>query len=689
MPTKAPSLRPSQPPTPWHSQISACRPALQLVSPVSNACCSARLRRLVAFWGFWRASPGARADRADRRSMRGARAALLCLVALGRLGAAQDAPTQAQDAAIVEPVAPMYVLRGCDAQRGEIYCMRTLSCVLPDPKNPFFCVPEAVDFVGVGSFRWGASSSAYQIEGGASADGKGPSNWDVFAARPGRVHGGESGEVAADSYHKWRQDVALLRDLGVQDYRFSISWARVMPQGTGQVNAAGLRYYSDLVDALLNAGITPVVCLFHWDLPQALEEKGGWLEKDMIVRAFSDYAEVVFTALGDRVKTWITLNEPGTVVYMGYNMGLMAPGRCSDRTKCAEGDSFTEPLLAGHNMLVAHAHVVDIFRRKYRPQLGGRIGMVNCVKWAEPQNRADMKEWKLAQFLMEAEIGFFTDPLYFGDYPLSLRESVGGSSGPLPQFTDEEKFLLAGSQDFFGLNFYTSHYIYDPPNGGGIGPLGGSSWLYVTPGGLRNQLHWITERYGAPPIIITENGCDEPDVDSMADPAVPDMFRIQFMHEYIEQASIASLEGVNLQGYYVWSLLDNFEWADGYSKRFGIVHVDYDNDQKRTPKASYYWYRRLLNILRASGKGGPGMGFKEIGGSGAQEAASRGVPSAEQLGAQEDEDEAFWTRLGLTGGLVLVAAVLVMGIVVLRRREYARPVYMGGLLRRRDYDPLL
>jgi len=589
---------------------------------------------------------------------------------------------------VVYPVAPTSTLKSC--KNDEVFCYNKNACVLPDPHAADFCVPEAIDLVGVGSFRWGASTAAYQVEGGAYEDGKGLSNWDVFAAVPGRVANGDTGDVAADSYHRWHEDVELLADLGVKHYRFSVSWSRVLPKGEGEVNAKGLKYYNNLVDALIKRGITPTVCLFHWDLPQALEEQGGWLNKEMITRAFTNYARVMYEALGDRVKTWITLNEPGTVVYMGYNMGLMAPGRCADRRRCAKGDSFREPLVAGHNMLVAHAHAVDAFRREFKPRFGGTIGMVNCVKWAEPQDRADASQWKLAQFLMEAEIGFFTDPLYFGDYPLSLRDTVGGAEGPLPQFTPTEKRLLAGSQDFFGLNFYTSHYVWDPPQGGGIGPQGGSSWLFVTPGGLRNQLHWITARYGAPPIYITENGCDQPDEDRAADPSKPDHFRIAYMHEYIEQAAVAALEGVNLQGYYVWSLLDNFEWADGYSKRFGIVHVDFDGNQDRTPKTSYYWLKRLLSTL---GKASPNHGkYKEGSAAAALPAALAPLPAAAGPVpmAADVNVPSPWARLAATGGMMLALASVALGLLVWRRRRRgSERLPFAFPWRKRGYDEIM
>ena len=524
---------------------------------------------------------------------------IVLLAVLGAAVVARGEMVEAQACAVADPIGPRSAQMNCNAPRGEVYCDAQQKCVLPDAERNF-CLPATADFFRTGDFLWGASSSAYQIEGAAAEGGRGPSNWDVFSHLQGKTHNGDTGDVAADSYHKYAQDIALLRDLGVKYYRFSISWSRLLPAGTGAINEEGLAYYNTLIDGLLSSGIVPVVCLFHWDLPQSLEEQGGWLNRDLMLRSFGAYADTAFGAFGDRVKMWVTMNEPGTVVYMGYNAGLMAPGRCSDRSRCPEGDSDREPLIAGHNMLLAHAEAVSIFRGKHGALDGkGKIGMVNCVKWAEPQDRSQQSQWQLAQFLMEAEIGFFTDPLYFGDYPPSIR----ATADVLPAFTAEERLKLAGSQDFFGLNFYTSHYVWDPQNGGGIGPQGGSSWLFVTPGGLRNQLHWITQRYGAPPIIITESGCDLPEAQS-DDPRVPDTFRIAYYHEYLEQAALAALEGVNLQGFFIWSLLDNFEWADGYAKRFGIVHVDFQNAQKRTPKESFRWFRRLLRQVAPPRKQG-------------------------------------------------------------------------------------
>ncbi|MFP4143765.1 MAG: GH1 family beta-glucosidase [Phycisphaeraceae bacterium] len=448
-------------------------------------------------------------------------------------------------------------------------------------------------------FTWGTATSSYQIEGAWNQDGKGWSIWDAFAHTPRRTHQGHTGDVACDHYHRFRDDVAMMADLGLKAYRFSISWPRLLPAGTGEVNEPGVAFYSNLIDELLAHDIEPWVTLYHWDLPLALQtEHDGWLNPT-IADAFAEYAELCFARFGDRVKHWITLNEAWVVAMLGYGMGVFAPGR----------RSIAEPYTAGHHLLRSHAKAVDVYRRKYQDAQQGEIGISNNSDWREPKtdSPADLAaaERALAFFL-----GWFADPVYFGDYPNVMKERVGDR---LPAFTDEEKALLKGSSDFFGLNHYTTMYAEDASGGkvveqnvygnGGISadqdvtlsidPAWEKTHIgwAVVPWGCRKLLEWIASRYDNPPIIITENGCAGDD--HLEGGEVRDQPRIDFYLGYLSEAHRAIESGVDLRGYFAWSLMDNYEWAMGYSKRFGLVHVDYDT-LERTPKASAHWYSRVV-----------------------------------------------------------------------------------------------
>ena len=447
-------------------------------------------------------------------------------------------------------------------------------------------------------FIWGSATSSYQIEGAAQEDGKGPSIWDAFSHIPGRVQNNEHGDVACDHYHRMEQDVQMMKALGLQAYRFSISWPRILPDGTTkQINQAGLEFYNRLIDELLANGIEPWVTLYHWDLPLALDmEKDGWLNKD-IATYFANYARVCYKHFGDRVKNWITINEPWVIAMLGYGQGIFAPGRVSN----------SEPYLAGHHIILAHAKAVAVYRDEFAHQ-GGKIGITNNCDWREPLTDSALDR-TAAQRALEFFLAWFTDPIYLGHYPAVMVERLGDR---LPQFTDEEIALVQGSSDFFGLNHYTTMLASDAQGAllkGEVFGNGGlsedqdvnlhvdTSWektsmgWAIVPWGCQKLLAWIDHRYDGPDIIMTENGGAFPD--EMKDGAVDDQDRLAYVRGYLGACHEAVQNGVKLKAYMLWSLMDNFEWASGYAKRFGIHYVNFET-LERTPKASALWYREVI-----------------------------------------------------------------------------------------------
>ncbi|AOW21694.1 GH1 family beta-glucosidase [Urechidicola croceus] len=450
------------------------------------------------------------------------------------------------------------------------------------------------------NFVWGSATSSYQVEGAWNTDGRGPSIWDAFCQIPGKVHNNETGNIACDHYHKIKEDVALMKDMGLKAYRFSISWSRIMPQGRGEVNEKGIQFYSDLIDELLANDIQPWVTLYHWDLPLALQlEMDGWLNKN-ISDVFTDYAELCFERFGDRVKNWITFNEAWVVAILGYGQGVFAPGRISN----------SEPYLAGHHILISHAKSVKLYREKYQSIQNGKIGITNNCDWREPlTHKPEDKE--AAKRALEFFVSWFADPIYFGHYPKSMVDRLGDR---LPKFTEEEKQMLIGSTDFFGLNHYTTMIAAnaDEVVQGSVYGNGGLSedqdvnlsmdpsweltemkWA-VVPWGCRKLLEWISERYDYPDIVITENGCAYDD--KLVNGEVNDQKRVEFFEGYLNACSEAIENGVNLTGYFIWSFMDNFEWASGYDKRFGIHYVDFET-LERTPKASAKYLGKLIKSL--------------------------------------------------------------------------------------------
>ncbi len=441
-------------------------------------------------------------------------------------------------------------------------------------------------------FVWGTATASYQIEGAANEGGRGDSIWDVFCRSEGNIANGDNGDRACDHFNRYPEDIQLMADLGISAYRFSISWPRIMPDGTsGSINQEGIDFYNKIINECLRHGIEPWVTLYHWDLPQYLHEKeGGWLRKDIVSR-FHDYADVCFQEFGDRVKRWITINEAWVVAMLGYGKGVFAPGL----------ESNDLPYIVGHNLLLSHAQAVNLYRTKYA-ELEGQIGITNNCDWREAASD-EKEDQDAAQRALEFFLGWFADPVYFGDYPDVMKERLGNR---LPSFSDEEKSLLKGSSDFFGLNHYTTMIVSAKPdeldvqsvygNGGIVEdqdvhlkvdpkwPLTDMNWA-VVPWGCGKLLRWIADRYNNPPIYITENGCAYDDL--------ADQRRIDFLSGYIEECQKAIDAGVNLQGYFVWSLLDNFEWASGYSKRFGLHYVNYETGE-RIKKDSAIWLASQL-----------------------------------------------------------------------------------------------
>ncbi|RPB04385.1 beta-glucosidase [Choiromyces venosus 120613-1] len=455
-------------------------------------------------------------------------------------------------------------------------------------------------------FLWGFATASYQVEGAANEDGRGSSIWDTFSHTPGKTADGGTGDVSCDSYHKTAEDVALLKLYGARAYRFSISWSRLIPLGgrNDPINPKGIEFYQKYVDALLEAGIQPFVTLFHWDLPQALHDRYlGMLNREEFQLDFERYARLCFESL-PKVKHWITLNEPWCSSVLGYNTGLFAPGRCSDRSKSEEGDSSREHLVAAHSLLLGHARAVRAYRRDFKEKDGGMIGITLNGDWTEPWDPEDPKDVEACERKLEFAISWFADPVYFGKYPDSMRKQLGER---LPEFTPEESELVKGTNDFYGMNHYTANYIkhLDTPAdpfdnlgnletlfynkaGDCIGPETQSAWLRPHPEGFRKLLVWLSKRYGSPIIYVTENGTSlKGENDLPLEKVLDDEFRAEYFRTYIHAMTRARVEsGVDVRGYLAWSLLDNFEWAEGYETRFGVTVVDYKNSHKRYPKKS-------------------------------------------------------------------------------------------------------
>ncbi|KAJ3317722.1 hypothetical protein HDV06_001276 [Boothiomyces sp. JEL0866] len=467
------------------------------------------------------------------------------------------------------------------------------------------------------NFTFGSATAAYQVEGAFDKDGRTPSIWDTFSKIPGKVFDGSNGDVAVDQYHLYPKDIQILKQMGATAYRLSLSWSRIVPEGKAgtPINPLAIQHYNDLFNALLENGIEPWVTLYHWDLPQVLDDEyGGLLNSERLPIDFAYYAEACFREFGDRVKNWMTLNEPHTFCKLGYGYnGPHAPGRTDDRSRSEHGDPSTEVWRVGHTSLLAHGKAVQVYREKYQAQQNGRISIALNSDWFEPLT-LDEKDVQAAKRRLEFMLCWFADPIFLtGDYPASLRAQLGDR---LPYFTDEEKQLVLGSADFFALNSYTSMYVKDsglevPPlndidgnniatefdlEGNLIGPKAEAFWLFDVAWGFGKLLKFIRDRYGNPEVVITENGfCVAGESEKSLADALHDSPRIHYYHGYLQSLVKAVEEGSNIMGYFAWSLLDNFEWARGYSERFGITYVDY-NTLERYPKESLRFIRNFFHV---------------------------------------------------------------------------------------------
>ena len=428
-------------------------------------------------------------------------------------------------------------------------------------------------------FVWGAATSAYQIEGAVSEDGRGTSIWDTFSRRAGKVELGESGAVACDFYHRYRQDVALMRELGIGAFRFSVAWPRVLPDGRGRVNEAGLDFYDRLVDELLEAGIAPLPTLFHWDLPQPLEDVGGWPER-ATAEAFAEYTEAVAARLGDRVHQWTTHNEPFCASWLGYVLGIHAPGR----TDVGAG------LAAAHHLLLSHGLAVDVLRRTCPD---AEVGII-LDSWPAHPASDDPRDVAAAWADDGVRNRLFFDPILRARYPEDVLERFLPLGPPVREGDLE---TIAAPLDFVGMNTYSRTVVRGEADGRPVGvppvdaPTTAMGWE-IYPDAIYEVLTRMHREYGVERLYVTENGAafdDKRGVDGRID----DLDRIAYLDSYLRAVARAMAEGVPVLGYYVWSLLDNFEWSLGYSKRFGLVYVDYET-LERVPKSSFSWYRDVI-----------------------------------------------------------------------------------------------
>ncbi|XP_004294406.1 PREDICTED: beta-glucosidase 11-like [Fragaria vesca subsp. vesca] len=461
---------------------------------------------------------------------------------------------------------------------------------------------KRADFPAPPDFVFGASSSAYQVEGAADQDGRTPSIWDTYA-HAGKMHGA-TGDVACDEYHRYKEDVQLMVDTGLEAYRFSISWSRLISNGRGPVNPKGLQYYNNLIDQLISKGIQPHVTLHHADLPQALDDEyGGWVSPQ-IIKDFTAYANVCFAQFGDRVKHWTTMNEPNVFVLGGYDIGFLPPSRCSAPfgVNCSRGDSTTEPYLAIHNFLLSHASAAALYKQTYQHKQCGFIGINVFSYWFIPRTETHQDQ-AAAQRAMDFYFSWVVHPLVYGEYPGVMKKNAGSR---LPTFTSAESALVKGSFDFIGLNYYNTLYAddnsaalnlqtrdYVADSAIKISPLDQdrSTFEYpITPWGMEELLEYIKQNYGNPLLYIHENGQR-----TRRNSSLEDWSRIEYLHGHIHSLLNVIRNGSNARGYFTWSFLDTLELLDGLESSYGLYYIDVDDpDLKRQPKLSAHWYSKFL-----------------------------------------------------------------------------------------------
>ncbi|RDX86878.1 hypothetical protein CR513_31718, partial [Mucuna pruriens] len=428
-------------------------------------------------------------------------------------------------------------------------------------------------------FLFGVGSSAYQVEGAAHIDGKGPSIWDTYTKLHGdKIRDHSSGETSVDFYHRYkrisRSDIKVVKEIGLDSYRFSISWSRIFPKGRGAVNPLGVQFYNNLINEILSNGLKPFVTLFHWDLPQALEDEYGGFLSHKVVADFHDYAEFCFKTFGDRVKHWVSLNEPGPFSLGGYSAGYFAPGRCSKYAgNCTVGDSATEPYIVAHHLILAHATAASLYKNKYQAHQKGQIGITIVTHFFEPKSNTEADR-KAVRRALDFFFGWFAHPVTYGDYP--------------------DKYAAPVSTN---RTFYTDMQasITTERNGVAVGTPTDLNWLFVHPKGILNLTAFIRDTYMNPPIYITENGVAEARNDSKPiNEARKDSIRIRYHDSHLKVLLEAIKEGVNVKGYYAWSFSDSFEWDAGYTVRFGLIYVDYKNNLRRYPNYSAFWLKKFL-----------------------------------------------------------------------------------------------